>query len=225
GHGAPAPVGAPVQELPGVLGAVRVAADQQRHHVVGEVGGDRQLPAVQRRVPQARQTVVCRQLQGHEVAVGAGDDHLGLVDDHGVVLSRGVQEWWESMAARNARARSASAVRSPPGRAASPMSGPPMPNPKAPASRKSPTVSTDTPPTGMIRAPGNGSRTALTKAGPRAEAGNSLTAAAPRSMPRWISVGEKTPGSTPIPCRIAYSTDAVRVGVTMNCAPAATARS
>ena len=46
-----APVGAPVQVLPGVLDPLRVAADQQRHDVFFQVRHDRQLTAVQGRVP------------------------------------------------------------------------------------------------------------------------------------------------------------------------------
>ncbi len=81
-HRAPPPIGAAVQELPGVLDARLVGPDQQRHHVLGQVRDDGELAAVQRRIAQPRHAVGGRDLQRHEVAVGTRDDHVGPVDGH-----------------------------------------------------------------------------------------------------------------------------------------------
>ena len=50
--------------------------------MLGEVRHDGELAPVERRVTQAGVTLVGRQLQRDEVAVGTRDDDLGLLDDH-----------------------------------------------------------------------------------------------------------------------------------------------
>ena len=82
-HRPAAPVCAAVEKLPGVLDLVGVPADQQRNDVITQIAHDRQFAAVERRIPEARETVVGRELEGHKVAVGAGDDDLGGLDLHG----------------------------------------------------------------------------------------------------------------------------------------------
>ena len=67
-HRPAAPVGAAVEVLPGVLDAVRVAVDQQRHDVLAQVGGDRQLAPVEGRVAEPGDAVIGRQLERDEVA-------------------------------------------------------------------------------------------------------------------------------------------------------------
>src|SRR3546814_2939233 len=69
--------------LPDILDPVRVAADQVGDDGVGQVGRDRQLAAVQGRVADAVEAVVGRDLEGDEVAAGAGDDDAGADDLHG----------------------------------------------------------------------------------------------------------------------------------------------
>ncbi len=82
GHRASPPVRALVEVLPGVFDPAGVAANQQRHEVIGKVAGDGQLASVQRRIAQAVNAVFGHQLQRHEVAAGATDDHLGVDDAH-----------------------------------------------------------------------------------------------------------------------------------------------
>ncbi len=83
------PVRRAVQELPGVLDAVGVAPEQQRHHVVAQVRGDGEFASVQRAVAEAGEAVLSGDLQGDEVAVRAGDDDVGGHDLHEGCLSRG----------------------------------------------------------------------------------------------------------------------------------------
>jgi hypothetical protein len=80
------PVGAPVEVLPGVLDPGRVAAQQHRDDVVGQVGGDGQLPAVEGGVADPGDPLVRHDLEGDEVAPGAGDDHFRVRDLHGAAL-------------------------------------------------------------------------------------------------------------------------------------------
>ena len=82
-----APVGALVEQLPGVLDARRVAAGQQRADVLAQVRRDRQLAAVERRVAEAGQPVAGRQLERDEVAPRAADDDLGGRDRAHVAAS------------------------------------------------------------------------------------------------------------------------------------------
>ena len=61
------PVRALVEVLPDVLDAPRVAADEQRHHVVGEVARHRELAAVERRIAEAVDAVFGLELERDEV--------------------------------------------------------------------------------------------------------------------------------------------------------------
>ena len=73
-HRAAAPVRAAIEELPDVLDAPRVAADQIRHQVVLEVRGDREFAAVQCCVADTGNTRARDDFQRDEVARRAGDD-------------------------------------------------------------------------------------------------------------------------------------------------------
>src|SRR5450759_1099702 len=77
-----APVRPAVQVLPGVFDVVRLAADQQRRDVVAQVGGDGELATVERGVAEPDYAVARRELQGDEVAPGAGDADVDLLDLH-----------------------------------------------------------------------------------------------------------------------------------------------
>ena len=88
GHGSASPVGAAVEELPGVFDAVRVSAEQQRHDVIGEVRHDGEFASVERRVPEPDEPVVRGQAQGDEVAVGTRDDDFGAIDLHAASFDR-----------------------------------------------------------------------------------------------------------------------------------------
>ena len=79
---AAAPVRAFVEVLPDVLDAARVAADEQRQHVIVQVTGDRELAAVERRVAQAVDAVFGDELQRDEIAAGTADDDLAVDDAH-----------------------------------------------------------------------------------------------------------------------------------------------
>jgi hypothetical protein len=68
--------------VPDVLDAARVAPDQQRDHVIGQVARDRQLAAVQRRVAQAVDAALGLDLQRDEVPPRRADDHLRRHDLH-----------------------------------------------------------------------------------------------------------------------------------------------
>ena len=50
--------------------------------MLAEIGRDRELAAVQRRVAEAVDAVLGRDLQGDEVPAGAADDDLGVDDFH-----------------------------------------------------------------------------------------------------------------------------------------------
>ena len=88
GHGdrAAAPVAALVEELPGVLDAGRVPAEEQRADVVGEVAGHGELAPVEGGIADPGDALVRGELQGHEVAPRARDDDLG-VDDLQALIS------------------------------------------------------------------------------------------------------------------------------------------
>ncbi len=76
------PVRAAVQVLPGILDARRIPTDQRRNHVFGEVGGDGELAAVERRIADAGDAFVGLDLQRDEIAAGTGDDDAGGGDLH-----------------------------------------------------------------------------------------------------------------------------------------------
>jgi hypothetical protein len=75
-HRAAAPVGALVEVLPCVLDAPRVAADEQRHDMLAQIAGDRELPSIQRPVAQTVDAVLGHQLERDEVASRTRDDDL-----------------------------------------------------------------------------------------------------------------------------------------------------
>src|SRR5699024_1127255 len=79
---AAAPVRAAVEVLPGRLDLGLVAADQRGGDVVAQIGGDRELPAVQGGVPEPGEAVRRGDLDRHEVPAGAGDVHVDAVDGH-----------------------------------------------------------------------------------------------------------------------------------------------
>ncbi len=89
------PVRAAVQVLPDVFDLVRVAADQARDHMVGEVARDGQLAAVERGVAEAREALVGLDLQRHEVAAGATDDDACVGDLHrdNPCTCTGIRSW------------------------------------------------------------------------------------------------------------------------------------
>jgi hypothetical protein len=77
----PAPPGrAAVEELPEVVDAAGVAADQVRHHVVLQVGRHRQFATVEGGVAQAVHAGAGDELEGDEIAPRAGD-HDPRLDD------------------------------------------------------------------------------------------------------------------------------------------------
>ena len=104
------PVGALVEVLPGVLDAPRVAADEQRHDVIGQVAGDRELAAVQRRVAETVDAVLGHELQRDEVAAGTADDDLGVDDFHRAVVHCGATRVGGRAAAARSAAAPASAI-------------------------------------------------------------------------------------------------------------------
>ena len=83
GDGPAAPVGALIEVLPRVLDAPRVAADQQRDDVIGEVARHGELAAVHRRIPHAGDAVLDYELQGHDVPPRTADDDARVRDLHG----------------------------------------------------------------------------------------------------------------------------------------------
>ena len=76
------PVGAAVEVLPGVLDLRGVPADQRRDDVLGQIGGHRQLPAVEGGVTDPGDPLVGDELQSHEVAARARGDDPRLGDSH-----------------------------------------------------------------------------------------------------------------------------------------------
>ena len=83
GHRPAAPVGAAVEVLPGVFDPVRVPAQQCRGEVVAEVAGDGEFAAVEGGVAPADDAIVGGDLQGDEVAAGAGDEDVDVDDFSG----------------------------------------------------------------------------------------------------------------------------------------------
>ena len=81
-HRPAAPVRALVKVVPDVLDAPRVAPDQQRDHVVGQVARDGQLAPVQRRVAEPVHAALGLDLQRDEVPPRRADDHLRRHDLH-----------------------------------------------------------------------------------------------------------------------------------------------
>ena len=76
------PVRAAVQELPGVLDAVRILADEQGRYMVLEVAHHGQFTPVECGVAQARISLVGSDLEGYEIAIRTGDDDLGCSNSH-----------------------------------------------------------------------------------------------------------------------------------------------
>ena len=68
--------------MPGILNPPGVPADEERDDMLGEVSGDRQLPAVERRIAETRQPILGNNLQGDEVTARAADDELGVGNLH-----------------------------------------------------------------------------------------------------------------------------------------------
>jgi hypothetical protein len=81
-HGATAPVGTSIEELPDVFDPARIHADDRGCDVVREVRDDRQLAPVERGVADAVDTLIGLDLQGHEIPAGTGDDDSGSRDFH-----------------------------------------------------------------------------------------------------------------------------------------------
>jgi hypothetical protein len=75
-----APVGAPVEVLPGVFDGMGIPADQQRRDVLFQVGHDRQLTAVQSGVTETGHAVRRGDPEGDEVAAGAGHEDVDPLD-------------------------------------------------------------------------------------------------------------------------------------------------
>ena len=101
-----------------------------------------------------------------------------------------------------------------------------MPNPAAPAFRKSIQLSRFTPPVGNRRICGKGPFNSFIKPGPDADAGKTFTRSAPSFAALYISVGVYAPGKMGIflsaQVRITVSTT---TGVTIKPAPASSAAS
>jgi hypothetical protein len=103
---------------------------------------------------------------------------------------------------------------------------PPTPTATAPAAINAPALLAVIPPVGMRGRSPNGPRIAFNSPGPPADAGKTLTAAAPAFHATATSVGVKAPGIIGIPCSTAHRTTSRSVcGDTRNFAPAATAAS
>jgi len=85
-HGPAAPVRTLIKVVPRVLDAARVAADQERHDMVGQIARDGELATVERRVAQPVHAVFGDDLQRHEIPARAADDDFRVDDSHG---------WWE----------------------------------------------------------------------------------------------------------------------------------
>ena len=75
-HRAATPIRAAIQELPRVFDASRIAADEIRDHVLLEVGRNRQLAAVERRIAEPVDARARLDLQRDEIAPRTRDDHL-----------------------------------------------------------------------------------------------------------------------------------------------------
>ncbi|MNL59762.1 hypothetical protein D3C87_1835150 [compost metagenome] len=67
-HRAAAPIGSLVEILPGILDPGGIAADQERHQMIFEIGDDSFFAAIQCRIAHARQTLVGKDLDGDKVA-------------------------------------------------------------------------------------------------------------------------------------------------------------
>jgi hypothetical protein len=76
------PVRAAVEKLPGVFNLVGIPPDQQRNDVITQVADDGEFSPVERGIAKTRETVIGRELEGHEVAVRARDDDLGGFNLH-----------------------------------------------------------------------------------------------------------------------------------------------
>src|SRR6185437_9579850 len=82
-HRTPAPVGTAIEVLPRVFNARRIAADEHRNDVLGEISRNGALAAIERGIADAVDALVGFDLQRDEVAAGAGDDDAGGGDLHG----------------------------------------------------------------------------------------------------------------------------------------------
>src|SRR5229473_3761656 len=78
GDGAAAPVRAFIEVLPSVFDAARVAADEKRDDVIGEIAGDSEFAAVERGVTQAVDAVFGGDFERDKVSAWAADDYFGV---------------------------------------------------------------------------------------------------------------------------------------------------
>jgi hypothetical protein len=70
--------------VPGIFDPSRVAANEQRDDVLGQVGGNGEFASIQRRVADARQPVFGLYLERDEVAPRRTDNHFRVSDFHWV---------------------------------------------------------------------------------------------------------------------------------------------
>ncbi len=88
-HRAAAPISAAIEELPRVLDPSGIASDEVGNHVLLEIGGDRQLAPIERRVPEAENSGARFDLQGHEISPWTRHNHACRHD--GAVTTRALR--------------------------------------------------------------------------------------------------------------------------------------
>ena len=79
-------VGAPIEELPDVLGVAGVLPDQVRNQVVLQIGRSHCLAALERRVAQPVDALVGHDLQRDVGLAGPADEHFCIDNFHGDTL-------------------------------------------------------------------------------------------------------------------------------------------
>ena len=93
GDGTTTPIRAAIEVLPDVFGLERVAADQARDDVIGEITRDSEFAAVEGRVAETVDAFVGLDLQRNEVSSRRSDVDVGLGDFHGVRGYYGSLRW------------------------------------------------------------------------------------------------------------------------------------
>jgi hypothetical protein len=85
-HRSAAPVRAAIEKLPDVFDTPGIATDETRYHVVLQIRGHRELPAIQGCVANTRNAGTRDDLQRHEIATRAG--HYQFSGNNRAVIRR-----------------------------------------------------------------------------------------------------------------------------------------
>jgi hypothetical protein len=74
--------------LPDILDPPWIHTEQAGNDMLFQIGDDRKLATVQRRVADPVDSLIGKNLERDEIAAGAGDNHRGRFDFHGTTCAK-----------------------------------------------------------------------------------------------------------------------------------------